>query len=93
MKRYNGLCSTHRPYIIKKGLQTAKPLAGENISLAEFAAAAAKKFELFSDAACTWQKILLSLQTCELWAEGTKRVRCSKLHLFAGKPRRGFSTV
>jgi hypothetical protein len=44
------------------------------ISLAEFAAAAAKKLKSFSAAACTWQKILIGLQTCELGALYTTSV-------------------
>ena len=46
-------------------------------SLAEFAAAAANKMKSFSAAACTWAKILLRLQVCELFTTGEQGVRAA----------------
>ena len=45
---------------------------GENGQKASqsFAAAAAKKYDLFSAATCAWQKTLLTPQTCEMAANG-----------------------
>ena len=48
-------------------------------SLAEFASADAKKFQSFSPAACTAEKIPLGSQTCALGAFGVQCVRCSEL--------------
>ena len=47
-------------------------------SLAEFAAADAKKVESFSPAACTAEKIPLGSQTCALCIRGVQCVRCSE---------------
>ena len=44
----------------------------------------------FSAGACTWWKILLRLQVCELCALGAQGVRAADCSPFVGKARRGF---
>ena len=62
-------------------------------SLAEFAPAGAKKCNLFFAAACTWQKILLGPQVCELSADSGQRVRAVGRSLSRKSGFATFSTV
>ena len=57
-------------------------------SLAEFASADAKKFQSFSPAACTAEKIPLGSQTCALGAFGVQCVRCSELRSLPQRAQR-----
>ena len=60
-------------------------------SLAEFAAAAAKKFKSFLAEACTSTKIPLSLRVWKPAAPGGRFMHGSNCNPFAGKARQGFS--
>ena len=47
----------------------------------------------FSAAACTWTKILLTLQTCALAAYSEQCVRCSRVQSFCQKSRSFFDSL
>ena len=51
------------------------------------------RIKSFSVGACTWQKIHLRLQVCELFAVGEQGVRAADCKNLSEKPVRGFSTV
>ena len=62
-------------------------------SLAEFAAAAAKRSKSFSAGACTWQKILLRLQVWNLFAIGEQIMRAADCKNLAESPEGDFRHV
>ena len=78
----------HRKRSRKKAF--TEDVADEQISLAEFAAKAAKKCKLFSAGACTWQKILLRLQVWNLSLKRGQIMRAADCKNCGESPK-GFS--